>query len=211
MRILVAGASRGTGALAVEEALRRGHDVTAFARSPEKLTLHHPRLKRVAGDFHQSASVFDAVKDHDAVIITASSGSLKGFRDKPDYFSSGTRHVIEAMKGQGVKRLVVLSALGVGESRKLANFFIDKLVISWILKVPFADHEIQERLVQDSGLEWVIARPSRLTNGPAKRKYQKTAAIERVPGSVSRADVADFLVEAAESDTWVRKAVQIGG
>ncbi|WP_164001767.1 NAD(P)-dependent oxidoreductase [Pyxidicoccus caerfyrddinensis] len=211
MRIVVIGASQGTGALAVRTALERGHSVTAFARSPEKLVLEHPKLTRLKGDFHQRSSVDEAVRGQDAVIVTASSTSLKGFKENPNYFSQGTAYVIEAMKAQGIRRLSVLSALGTGESRRLANFIVDKLVISFLLKAPFEDHERQERLVRDSGLDWVIARPGRLTNGPARKRYVKKTAIEKVPSSISRADVADFLVEAVEADTWVRQAVQLGG
>ncbi|MDP9148645.1 MAG: SDR family oxidoreductase [Myxococcota bacterium] len=211
MRILVIGASQGTGALAVEEALARGHDVTAFARSPEKLAVASQRLTRTKGDFHDPLSVRAAIKGHDAVIVTASATSLKGFKENPSYFSQGTRHVIDAMRAEGVRRLVILSALGVGESRPLANFLVDKLLISFLLKVPFEDHERQEAMVRESGLEWVIARPGRLTNGAAQRRYLKKTAIEKVPSSISRADVAAFLVDAAENDAWVRKAVQLGG
>ena len=141
MRMLVIGASKGTGALAVKAALERGHDATAFARNPDRLDVQHPRLTRRAGDFHDQASVTAAMAGHDAVIVTASSPSLRGFKEKPDYFSRGTGNVITAMKGQGVRRLVVLSALGVGESRKLVNFVVDRLVVSWLLKGPFVDHE----------------------------------------------------------------------
>lgn len=211
MRISIIGASQGTGALAVKAALARGHHVTAFARSPDKLAIDHAQLTRLRGDFHRKDSVEEAVRGQDAVIITASATSLKGFKENPAYFSQGTAHVIDAMKAHGVRRLVVLSALGVGESRKLAGFLAEKLLIGWILKLPFADHELQEQMTRDSGLDWVIARPGRLTDGPARGKYVKQTAIVPVPGSISRADVADFLVEAAESDAWVGKAVQIGG
>jgi uncharacterized protein YbjT (DUF2867 family) len=211
MQILVVGASQGTGALAVRIALAKGHRVTAFARSPEKLVLHHPQLERVIGDFHRIASVEAAVPGHDAVIVTASASRLRAFKDNPRYFSQGTGYVIEAMKKSGVKRLVVLSALGTGDSRPLLNPIVGALMIGFLLKVPYADHERQEQQVQASGLDWVIARPGRLTNGPAKGRYVKKIAIEAVPSSISRADVAGFLVEACEVPTWLGRAVQLGG
>lgn len=211
MNILVIGASQGTGALAVRTALDKGHRVTAFARSPQKLALEHPQLKKLTGDFHQAASVDAAVPGHDAVIVTASATRLRTFKENPRYFSQGTGLVIDAMKKAGVKRLVVLSALGVGESRPLLNPIVRALTVGFLLKVPFEDHERQEAQVRASGLDWVVARPGRLTDGAARRRYVKKTAIESVPGAISRADVADFLVEACEVPTWVGEAVQLGG
>jgi uncharacterized protein YbjT (DUF2867 family) len=211
MNILVIGASQGTGALTVRTALDKGHRVTALARSPNKLALEHPQLQKVAGDFHQAASVEAAVPGHDAVIVTASATKLSAFKENPRYFSQGTGYAIDAMKKAGVKRLAVLSALGTGDSRPLLNPVLRALMINFLLKGPYADHERQEEQVRASGLEWVIARPGRLTNGPARRRYVKKTAIESVPSSISRADVADFLVEACEVPTWVGHAVQLGG
>ena len=211
MKILILGASKGTGALAAKVALDHGHDVTAFARSPENLVLSSPRLTRLKGDFHNRASVDAAVKGHDAVIVTASATSLGAFKTNPTYFSKGTALTIDAMKAQGVRRLVVLSALGTGETRKLLPFVLQKIAVDWLLRLPFADHERQEEMVRASGLDWIIARPGRLTDGPARSKYVVKAAIEAIPSSISRADVADFLVKAAESDAWVGRAVQLGG
>jgi uncharacterized protein YbjT (DUF2867 family) len=97
VKILVLGASQGTGALCVKGALAKGHAVSAFARTPSKLDVTDPHLKKVKGDFHDASSVRAAVKDRDAVIICGSSTTLKGFKEKPDYFSSGTKHCIDAM------------------------------------------------------------------------------------------------------------------
>jgi uncharacterized protein YbjT (DUF2867 family) len=213
MRILIIGASKGTGALAVKAALERGHEVTAFARSPERLGLEHPKLTKVKGDFHNNEDVERAVPGHDAVIVTASAGTISSFKENPTYFSQGTALVIRAMKASGVRRLVVLSALGVGETSKIAGWLAEKILFGMLFKLPYADHERQERDTRESGLEWVIARPARLTDGPARKNYVKQTGLERVPWSwtISRADVAGFLVEAVEVDTWVGKGVQMGG
>jgi uncharacterized protein YbjT (DUF2867 family) len=211
MRILVVGASRGCGALSVKEALARGHSVTAMARHPEKLPLSDDALTRYEGDFHRRASVEAVVKGHDAVIITASVSRLSDFKRNLNYFSLGTRYVIEAMRESGVRRLVVLSALGTGESRRLMGFVTERLVVSWLLRRPFEDHERQEKLVMESGLDWTIARPGRLTDGPGRRQYEAKTEIEKVPASISRADVADFMINAVEEDTWLGQAVQLGG
>ena len=184
MKISILGASRGTGAEAARVALERGHDVTAFARNPDRLALEHARLTKLRGDFHQRESVEGAVRGHDAVIVTASSTNLRGFKENPTYFSQGTGHVIEAMKAHGVRRLVVLSAFGTGESRKAANFLLDKLVISLLLRAPFEDHERQEKLVRESGLDWVIARAGRLTNGPGRGRYAASTTVDLTVNSM---------------------------
>ncbi len=211
MKLLVIGASKGTGAEATINALKKGHAVSAFSRDPSKLLFEHERLTRVPGDFHRAESLASAVPGHDAIIITASASALKQFKENPNYFSQGTRYTIDAMKQSGVRRLVVLSALGTGESRKIAPWLVQKLLVGWILKVPYEDHERQERLVMDSGLDWVIARPGRLTNGAAHGRYLADAGLGPIPSSISRADTGDFLVRAATEGTWLGQAVQLGG
>lgn len=210
MKILVIGASQGTGALAVKAALGKGHEVTAFARSPHKLAFEHAKLTKLVGDFHDAESVASAVPGHDAVIITASATSFKTLRADPTYFSRGTRFTLDAMKASNVERVVVLSALGVGESRPLVNVVVRAIAIGFLLKTPFEDHERQEQMVRASDRKWVIVRPGRLTDGPAKHEIVATSKIEPVPSSISRADVAEFLVGACETDEWVGKNVQIG-
>lgn len=212
MKILVVGASRGTGALCVKSALARGHTVSAFARTPSKLDITHERLTKVTGDFHDAASVARAMPGHDAVVVTASVSSLSELKTRPDYFSRGTKLCIDAMKEHRVKRLVVLSAHGAGDSVAASGWFLRTFVVGMILKRAFADHDVQERLTRDSGLEFVIARPTRLTDGPAKGKYLRVVdPAGAVPSSISRADVADFMIESCESPELVGKAVGLGG
>jgi uncharacterized protein YbjT (DUF2867 family) len=210
MKILVVGASQGTGALCVKAALAKGHSVSAFSRTPAKLGITHSALTKIAGDFHDEASVRGSVAGHDALIICAAP-KPSTIKEKPDYFSRGTKYCIEAMKEHGVKRLVVLTAYGVGDSESAASWFMKTFFINRLLKGFYRDHDVQERMTRDSGLDFVITRPMRLTNGIAKGTYVRTAELISVPSSISRADVADFMVEASESTTWVGKAVQLGG
>jgi len=132
-------------------------------------------------------------------------------QEQPDYFSRGTAHCIDAMKEHGVKRLVVLTAHGVGESKPRASWFQRTFLIDRLLQGFYRDHDVQERLTRESGLDFVIARPTRLVNGKAQGKYARTTDLVSMPATISRADLADFLVEACESPTWVGQAVQLGG
>ncbi len=211
MKIVVLGASQGTGALAVKEALGRGHEVTGFARTPERIGVQHEKLRLVVGDFHDPTSVREAIKGHDAVIIAVGVSSPSAFKDQPQFFSEGTRYAIAAMKEHGCKRLVVLSALGVGDSRRLMAWPFRALFIDWLLRGSYRDHETQERMVRESGLDWVIARPSVLKDRPGTHEYRKTKALERVPMFIARADLAHFLVDACEQDSWLGAAVHLGG
>jgi uncharacterized protein YbjT (DUF2867 family) len=93
----------------------------------------------------------------------------------------------------------------------VSNVFLRVLLVGFLLKPGYEDHNRQEEQVRASGLDWVIARPTRLTNGPARGQFLKKTVIEPVPNAISRADVAAFLVEACEVPTWVGHAVQLGG
>ena len=211
MRVLIIGASKGTGAAAVKAALAHGHDVTAFARHPEGLRADHPKLIKVTGSFHDNEHVARAVPGHDAVIVAAGPGSAESFKDNPTFYSKGAKLVIKAMRSSGMRRLIVMSAVGAGDTRSTYGS-IAKLVAG-AFKLPYEDFDRQEREVRESGLEWVIARPAWLTDGPPTKNYVRHPGSERILQSlsVSRADVAEFLVEAAENDSWIGKAVQLGG
>jgi putative NADH-flavin reductase len=208
MKILIIGASRNTGLLTAQLALAKGHEVSALSRHPEQMPLTHPQLRKIKGDFHNQADVAAAVPGHDAVIITTGS-SMSALKQTPDFFSRGTRLVIAAMQTAKVRRLIILSNLAAGDGYALLNP-LAKLFTNLFIREATDDHTLQEKLARDSGLEWSVARPSRLTNGPARGKYQAISG-KQVPGSISRADVADFLLEAAVTDRWINQTMNLGG
>jgi putative NADH-flavin reductase len=212
MKILVLGGTAGTGRETVARALDGGHQVTAAARNPAKLDLSHDALRVVKGDVCEADSLATAVAGQDAVIF-AVGATFAGLKQNPTLFSTGTRNTIEVMKAAGVKRLVVLSSFGSGESKAHSGFVLNRILRPLLLAPYYDDHDRQEAVIRAhaDGIEWVIVEPSMLRNGPARKKYRIVDNGGAVPVSIRRADVADFLVQAAESDRYVGKAVAIGG
>jgi len=206
MRIIVFGATGGTGKLIVEQALERGHQVTAFARAPEKLGLNHPALTLYQGDALNPADVEEAVRGHDAVVCALGAPANKTGVIR----SEGTRNIIHAMRKAGVRRLVTQTSLGYGDSKatlKRTPFVFRVLIAPILLKEGFADHALQEEYVKASGLDWVIVRPGNLTDGPRTRAYRHgfAATDKEITVNVSRADVADFVLEQLASDAYLQQ------
>ena len=209
MQLLVVGATGGTGKQAVEQSLQRGHFVTAFVRDPAKLTIQHPNLTVLTGDVLKPETLLPAVRRQDAVICSLGNGL-----GKDDHtVSDGTKNLIEAMRLANVSRLLVVSSFGVGDSYAEASLS-SKLIVKTLLKNPIADKEIQEQAVRESGLDWLIVRPTRLTDDVATGKYKaqehlqfSAFAMPRIP----RADVADFLLDQLDSDAYLHQSVTITG
>jgi putative NADH-flavin reductase len=210
LKLVVIGASQGTGKATVTEALARGHQVVAVSRHPATLGLEHANLKKLAADVVAPLTLKGIFDGADAVIIALGS-KLGALRKDPTIMSRGTAYVMTEMRNAGVKKLVVLSSDGTGDSVVHFGFLLRVVVRNGLLRGPFADHDRQEAIVRASNLDWTIARPTRLTDGPAKHAYQKTTDLTKVPSFISRADTAHFMVDAAESGSWVGKAVCLGG
>jgi putative NADH-flavin reductase len=101
------------------------------------------------------------------------------------------------MESTGVRRLICLSSLGVGDSRSNLPFFTKYVIVSIFLRHAFADHERQEAIVRQSSLDWTIVRPPHLTDGSRTGSYRHgfAASDRQIAGQISRADVADFMLK----------------
>ena len=203
MKILVFGASGGTGRELVKQGLAQGHEVTAFVRDPAKIDdVHHANLSVLSGDVLEPADVGNAVAGQEAVLVAIGAGPKRTtIRDE------GTRTIVKAMQEAGVKRLVCMSSLGVGDSRKNLPFFTKHIVVGIFLRHPFADHERQEAVVRASSLDWTLVRPPHLKEGPHTGNYQHgfavTTTYKDIEGWISRSDVADFMLKQIADDTYV--------
>ena len=203
MKILVFGASGGTGRELVTQALEQGHVVTAFLRDPVKMNdIQHANLSLVSGDVLDPLAVANAVQGQEAVLVTIGAGPKR-----TTIREEGTRNVVNAMQDSGVKRLLCMSSLGVGDSRSNLPFFTRYVVVGMFLRHAFADHENQEIVVMNSTLDWTLVRPPHLKDGPHTGTYQHGFTVETtyrdIEGWISRSDVADFMLKQLTDDTYV--------
>lgn len=203
-RLALFGATGGTGRQIVTQALEAGHTVQALVRDPARLAVHHPRLHVITGNVLDPDAVERTITAADAVIVT-----LGNTANNPDWIvSEGTKVIVAAMHKLGVRRLIVISSLGVGDSRdQVPGFF--KVLMKTALKKPMEDKERQEQIVTASGLDWTIVRPGGLTNGPRTGRYRAGLDRSIVAGQVSRADVAEFVLRQLDDLTYLHKAPAI--
>jgi len=209
MKVAIFGATGGTGRIMIRKALERGHEVTAAARNPSALLGGHERLRVVKADVMQPQTIEAVVEDQDAVSTSVSvDNALKEGRKPTTLFSEGTRNVIAAMKRQGVRRLVCLSSSAVEPDPALGIIF-GKIMRPLLFKEMYADMSRMEREVRSSGLDWIIVRPSTLTDDPASGRY--ILGIDRIPKGwrIPREDVAEFTLDQLDDDRCLRRAIAI--
>ena len=204
--VLIIGASRGIGLAAVNRALACGHQVRAFARSADRIRRSDPNLEKFTGDALDSGDVARALDGIDIVI------QALGVAAGPDMilgpvrlFSKSTSVLVPAMQEAGVTRLICVTGFGAGDSRASLGC-LQAMGMRLFLGRAYDDKSVQEALIRESGLDWTIARPVILTNGPHSGRYRVLLdQKEWRNGLISRADVAEFLVDQIEDESFIGK------
>jgi putative NADH-flavin reductase len=219
MKLTLFAATGGIGRQALEQALAAGHDVTAVVRNPKKLS--RP-VRVVTTDLlaPDPAAIESAIRGADAVLsgLGARSASEVGVAWK------GTRAIVEAMKTTGVRRVVVVSAAPISTVASPGRphpprrdpgegFFMRNLLsplIKLVLREHYADLALMEDVLRDSDLDWTVVRPPRLTDGPLTGTYRTAYGENLRRGlTVSRADVAHFMLRALEQPETAKQAIGI--
>lgn len=195
------GPTGGTGRGVIEQALTVGDKVTVLARNPAALEEFAGRITVVAGDVLDSDDVGRAVEGAEVVISALGIGM---HRHATTVYSQGTANIIDAMKADGIRRLLVVStsSLEIPSPRQVGEWLLAKVLLHRLLAKPYADMALMEQRVRDSGLDWTLVRAARLTNGPLTGQY-RTAVNRKLRGcwSISRRDVAHYLLtHAADPD-----------
>ncbi|WP_303319018.1 NAD(P)-binding oxidoreductase [Flavivirga abyssicola] len=205
MKVVIFGSTGTIGKHLIEQSLEKGHQVLAFCRDAEKLNIFsNPNLKIKEGDVFNVNDVESAVKGQDIVIIALGSGKDR----KSVVRSQGTKNIIAAMEDNGVNRLICQSTLGTYESNNNLNFFWKYIMFGWYLKQIFLDHELQERYVKNSDLNWTIVRPGAFTNGEKTELYRHGfgSKAKSLKLKISRADVADFVLKQIGNSRYLHKS-----
>jgi len=199
MKLFVIGATGRTGREVIQQALARGHHVTAFVRSPESITLRNERLTVLKGNAIDEDQLSDAMRDHDAVLSTL--GPREVFKPSSLLHDSALA-TTRAMRRSGVKRFVVLSAA--------AHFpGIPNRIASFILRNHMRDSLAMEEIVQANGLDWTIARPPRLTQEQYTPYRRREGAAPKMGFTLSRKAVAAFMLDTIEQKKHFQKIVGI--
>lgn len=189
MQIALFGATGGTGRQVLAQALDQGHGVRALVRDPAKLP-EQVGLTRIVGDVLDPEATRRCVEGADAVICVL--GSRHGNREPVE--AVGTGRILEAMQSLGVRRLIAVTSLGVGDSRAQINPLF-RAIMDLTLKPIMQAKEEQERLIKASGLDWTIVRPGGLTDGPRTGSYRAGLDPRIRGGRISRADVAELVLK----------------
>ena len=146
----------------------------------------------VQGDVADKEAVRAAVAGHDAIL------SALGTRGGQSALIEGTRNIVDALAANVRQRSLWVSSFGVGESMAQMGWFAQKIIVPMVLKAALAEKEVQEKIIVDSGLDWIIARPGGLTDGQRTGVYRCIPSDARLSvgrPEISRADVADFLLK----------------
>lgn len=206
MKLLVLGATGGTGLEIVRQAIERGHSVTAFVRSPERLRPFQDHISVRRGDLLNSAELEQILRGHDAV--------LSGFGPRVPISKADATllqrfafALTTAMRHAGVRRVVVESVAFlfrnsiVPPAYLLGRLFFPRTV---------ADASAMERVFAESELDWTMVRPPELTDKPYTGKYRvREGQLPRFGFKISRADVADCMIKATENHSSIRKIVGV--
>jgi putative NADH-flavin reductase len=206
MKIVVFGATGGTGIEVVKQALELGYWVTAVARRPEAVQLKHERLSVLRGDVFDPASIKAAMQGQD--IVVSALGVQKS--EPTTLYSEGVCNIMKAMQELGLSRLICVSASGLNPGPLLLRL-IAKPLLWFFFKEAYTDMWKMEQLVQASSLDWTIVRPPRLSDKPVTGRYQVATNWPLSGGyTISRADVAHYIVHHLEDRSAYPAIVEIG-
>lgn len=214
MKVAIFGATGIAGRAVVEEALKKGYEVTVLTRNASHVHVNNPKLNVIVGNITDRATIARVLHGQDAVIQTLGIGG-KGDGKPTTFVSEMNNHIMDEMKNSGIKRLIAISVIGAGESWNFLPWIYRKMVLpifqKWFVPI-IADKNRMETTIEKSGLEWTVIRSTTLT-----AKSSKGTCVVSLNGkgirkfSIPAADVAKFMVEQLTETKYIHKCPTITG
>jgi uncharacterized protein YbjT (DUF2867 family) len=209
-KILILGATGRTGKHTIPFALAHGYQVVALVRNPAKINVTSDNLIVITGLPTNIDDIRNAMKGCDAVLSLLSPltrGEAISFRKikAPHVLERSMLNVLQVMNECGVKRILILSSVGVGDSWQYTPWYVKLLIRLTNFKIIFEDHNKQERLIQASATEWIIARPVGLNEKAITGKLAVTYDHIPKPFQISRELLAKFFIDNLYTETYIHK------
>lgn len=206
MKLVVLGATGGTGLEVVRQALQRGHSVTALVRSPDRLKLFGGQITVQQGDLLSSADLQPVIQGHDAV-VSAFGPRLPVSKADAHLLQQFADALTGAMVKTNVRRVVVESVAFLFKDAIFPPAYLfGRLLFPQIV----ADASAMEHVFAHSQLDWTMVRPPELSDKPYTGTYRvRNGKLPLFGFKIGRADVADFMIKAAENRSWAGKIVGV--
>lgn len=212
MHILILGATGRTGRILLPEALARGHKVTVLVSHKGMLKIDPDLAEVFEGTPLNKFTLSDAMCDCDAVLSTLNISRISDFpwarlRTSKDFLSASMKHVIEAANENDIKRIIILTAWGVAETKKHIPFWFRWLIDNSNIRYPYRDHARQEELLKESDTNWTVVRPVALTDSEKSKDIKVTLNNEPKPSlTISRRNVALFMLDVLEQNLYNKQS-----
>ena len=207
MKIIVFGSTGGTGIELIKQAVKQGHEVTAFVRNASKVPFSDPAVQAIEGDVLDLKTIQAAIGNNQAAI------SVLGVRlgQPPGTVrSEGTRNIVTALSATNLRRFVSVSTVGVGDSLSRLSFFARILFPRIIGPARLNEAKCQEEIIRQSSLDWTILRPTRLFDSDAVGQYKIANNLRTgMSSKLSRADLAAALLVQLETENFLRQTPTI--
>jgi putative NADH-flavin reductase len=203
MKLTIFGATGRTGKYLLEQALEAGYEVTVLVRSAEKITAESPNLTIIQGDARDAEKVDRAIRRAEAVLVTL--GPVRG--GPMDVMAKAAANIVSSMKAHNVKRVVFTTGAGVPAPEDQPNL-MNKLMgflVKTLSRQVYQDSLRGVQIIQDSGLDWTIARGPMLRDAPYNGSYQVGYVGVNMSGTLSRGNFAHFVLEQVDDLSYLHK------
>jgi putative NADH-flavin reductase len=206
MKLVVLGATGSTGLEIVRQVIEHSHSVTTFVRSPERLKPFWDRISVKQGNLLDTAELEPVIKGHDAV-LSAFGPRMPISKADANLLRQFAVALTSAMLRAGVRRVVVESVAFLFKDAIIPPaYLLGRMLFPGVI----ADASAMEKVLEKSGLDWTIVRPARLTDNPHTGEYRvREGHLPKFGFTISRADVADFMIKAVENHVSSRKIVGV--